>query len=96
MESVMDTSSTWTPEKQWGLSTEQNLEPGSLILQEAPPYALVSPRAFCGKAGFISIVEIHSKSRNVFEVSVAWLFFYYFFLLPPSFIMMVVVVVVIV
>jgi hypothetical protein len=43
-------------------------EPGpSLILQEAPPYALlVSPRAFCGKAGFISIVEIHSKSRNVF------------------------------
>jgi hypothetical protein len=93
----MDSSLTWTSEKQWGLCTKHNLEPGpSLILQEAPPYALVSPRAFCGKAGFISIVEIHSKSRNVFEVSVAWLFFYYFFLLPPSFIMMVVVVVVIV
>ncbi|KAH8969183.1 hypothetical protein BDL97_02G021200 [Sphagnum fallax] len=41
MESVMDTSSTWTPEKQWGLSTEQNLEPGSLILQEAPYAAIV-------------------------------------------------------
>jgi hypothetical protein len=65
MESVMDTSSTWTPEKQWGLSTEQNLEPGSLILQEAP-YAAVSPRALCGKAYFISIVGILSKFRRLF------------------------------
>jgi hypothetical protein len=67
MESVMDTSSTWTPEKQWGLSTEQNLEPGSLILQEAP-YAAVSPRALCGKAHSFPLLESSQNLEDYFRL----------------------------